>query len=56
VRRSPVSGADSCVYLRFQVFGSVTRGLEVVKACEAVGSRSGATRQPVVIADCGQIS
>ena len=32
------------------VFGSVTGGMEVVKACEAVGSQSGATSKPVVIA------
>jgi peptidylprolyl isomerase len=38
------------------VFGSVTGGMEVVKAVEAVGSQSGKTAKPVVIADCGQIS
>merc|ERR1712232_1081920 len=38
------------------VFGSVTNGMDVVKAIEAVGSQSGKTRQPVVIADCGQLS
>jgi peptidylprolyl isomerase len=38
------------------VFGSVTNGMDVVKAVEAVGSGSGATSAPVVIADCGQIS
>jgi peptidylprolyl isomerase len=38
------------------VFGSVTKGLDVVKAIEAVGSQSGTTKSPVVIADCGQIS
>jgi peptidylprolyl isomerase len=38
------------------VFGSVTKGMEVVKAIEAVGSSSGATREKVVIADCGQLS
>jgi len=38
------------------VFGSVTGGMDVVKAVEAVGSQSGATSRPVVIADCGQIS
>ena len=32
------------------VFGSVTAGLEVVQACERVGSQSGATSKPVVIA------
>merc|ERR1719399_782160 len=37
------------------VFGKVTKGMEVVKAIEAVGSRSGATSSPVVIADCGQL-
>jgi len=38
------------------VFGTVTGGMEVVKAVEAVGSQSGKTSKPVVIADCGQIS
>merc|ERR1711965_285824 len=38
------------------VFGSVTGGMDVVKACEAVGSQSGKTSKPVVIADCGQLS
>ena len=38
------------------VFGSVTKGMEVVKAIEAVGSQSGTTSKPVVIADCGQLS
>ena len=38
------------------VFGNVTGGMDVVKAVEAVGSGSGATSKPVVIADCGQIS
>merc|ERR1712087_557809 len=38
------------------VFGSVPKGMEVVKAIEAVGSQSGKTAKPVVIADCGQIS
>merc|ERR1711908_146511 len=38
------------------VFGSVTKGMDVVKAIEGVGSQSGKTAKPVVIADCGQIS
>ena len=38
------------------VFGSVTKGMEVVKAIEAVGSQSGKTAKPVVIADCGQLA
>jgi len=38
------------------VFGSVTKGMDVIKAVEAVGSQSGATKQKVVIADCGQLS
>mmetsp|Transcript_3791 Transcript_3791/g.6199 ORF Transcript_3791/g.6199 Transcript_3791/m.6199 type:complete len:172 (+) Transcript_3791:83-598(+) len=36
------------------VFGSVVEGMDVVKAIEAVGSSSGKTSKPVVIADCGQ--
>eukprot|EP00620_Florenciella_sp_RCC1587_P021098 CAMPEP_0182561830 /NCGR_PEP_ID=MMETSP1324-20130603/4260_1 /TAXON_ID=236786 /ORGANISM="Florenciella sp., Strain RCC1587" /LENGTH=172 /DNA_ID=CAMNT_0024774577 /DNA_START=56 /DNA_END=574 /DNA_ORIENTATION=- len=38
------------------VFGSVTNGMDVVKAIEAVGSSQGRTSKPVVIADCGQIA
>jgi len=38
------------------VFGSVTEGMDVVKKIEAVGSQSGKTSQPVVVADCGQIA
>merc|ERR1712003_299580 len=37
------------------VFGSVTKGMDVVKSIEAVGSRSGSTSAKVVIAQCGQI-
>ncbi|RYZ38069.1 MAG: peptidylprolyl isomerase [Myxococcaceae bacterium] len=37
------------------VFGKVVDGMDVVKKIEAVGSQSGATRQPVVIADSGQL-
>merc|ERR1711939_226778 len=38
------------------VFGSVTKGMEVVKAVEAVGSQSGTTSKPVQIAASGQLS
>ena len=38
------------------VFGQVTKGLDVVKSVEAVGSSSGKTAKPVVIQDCGQLS
>jgi len=37
------------------VFGSVTKGMEVVKKMEAVGSRSGATSKKVTITDCGTV-
>lgn len=37
------------------VFGQVVEGLDVVKAIETVGSTSGRTSKPVVIADCGQL-
>jgi peptidylprolyl isomerase len=38
------------------VFGNVTKGLGVVRAIEGVGSESGRTSCPVVIADCGQLA
>mmetsp|Transcript_63298 Transcript_63298/g.117772 ORF Transcript_63298/g.117772 Transcript_63298/m.117772 type:complete len:174 (+) Transcript_63298:115-636(+) len=38
------------------VFGAVVGGMDVVKKIEAVGSQSGKTAKPVVIADCGQLS
>ena len=37
------------------VFGAVSKGMDVVKAVEAVGSQSGATSRPVTIAKCGQL-
>merc|ERR1711957_293840 len=37
------------------VFGNVTKGMDVVQACEKVGSQSSKTSKPVVIADCGQL-
>ena len=37
------------------VFGSVTGGMEVVKAVEAVGSQSGKTSKKVTIADSGEL-
>merc|ERR1711869_54476 len=37
------------------VFGSVVEGMDIVKKIEAVGSSSGKTAKPVVIADCGEI-
>ncbi|CCW63407.1 unnamed protein product [Phytomonas sp. EM1] len=38
------------------VFGQVLEGYDVVKAIERVGSEGGATRKPVKIAACGQLS
>ena len=37
------------------VFGRVTKGMDVVKAVEAVGSQSGATSQPVRVAASGVV-
>ena len=37
------------------VFGSVTSGMDVVKAIEAVGSSSGKTSSPVVVQKSGQL-
>ena len=38
------------------VFGAVTKGMDVVKAIEGVGSQSGATKAKVTVADCGQLA
>ncbi|KAG0448649.1 hypothetical protein HPP92_027731 [Vanilla planifolia] len=38
------------------VFGQVIDGMDVVRAVEKVGSSSGRTSKPVVVADCGQLS
>lgn len=38
------------------VFGSVTKGMDVVQKIESFGSQSGQTSQKVVIADCGQLA
>merc|ERR1719310_1891007 len=37
------------------VFGKVSEGMDIVKKIEAVGSQSGKTAKPVLIADCGQL-
>eukprot|EP00316_Scyphosphaera_apsteinii_P013056 CAMPEP_0119317064 /NCGR_PEP_ID=MMETSP1333-20130426/41869_1 /TAXON_ID=418940 /ORGANISM="Scyphosphaera apsteinii, Strain RCC1455" /LENGTH=212 /DNA_ID=CAMNT_0007322895 /DNA_START=99 /DNA_END=737 /DNA_ORIENTATION=- len=37
------------------VFGKVTNGYDVVKKIESVGSQSGATRQKVTVASCGEL-
>eukprot|EP01015_Nassula_variabilis_P008847 TRINITY_DN16_c0_g1_i3.p3 TRINITY_DN16_c0_g1~~TRINITY_DN16_c0_g1_i3.p3 ORF type:complete len:166 (-),score=39.19 TRINITY_DN16_c0_g1_i3:96-593(-) len=37
------------------VFGRVTKGLEIVRQMEALGSQSGAPKQEVKIADCGEL-
>ena len=37
------------------VFGEVTKGMEVVKEIEKLGSESGKTKKKVVIANCGQL-
>jgi peptidylprolyl isomerase len=37
------------------VFGQVVKGYDVVKAMEAVGSRSGSTSKKVTISDCGKV-
>ena len=37
------------------VFGKVVDGFPVLDALESVGSGSGATKAPCVIADCGQL-
>ena len=38
------------------VFGRVIDGMDVLDNLESVGSETGATKAPCVIADCGQLS
>eukprot|EP00441_Pelagodinium_beii_P046593 CAMPEP_0197622950 /NCGR_PEP_ID=MMETSP1338-20131121/3054_1 /TAXON_ID=43686 ORGANISM="Pelagodinium beii, Strain RCC1491" /NCGR_SAMPLE_ID=MMETSP1338 /ASSEMBLY_ACC=CAM_ASM_000754 /LENGTH=172 /DNA_ID=CAMNT_0043192755 /DNA_START=68 /DNA_END=586 /DNA_ORIENTATION=- len=38
------------------VFGAVVEGMDVVKKIEGVGSQSGKTAQPVMVADSGQLA
>jgi peptidylprolyl isomerase len=38
------------------VFGTTVEGYDTIKAIEKVGSQSGATSKPVVIAECGQLA
>ncbi|KAF4651334.1 hypothetical protein FOL47_000484 [Perkinsus chesapeaki] len=40
---------------RHVVFGKVSKGVDVVKKIEAVGSQSGTPNKKVVIADCGEL-
>ena len=40
---------------RHTVFGKVIKGKDVVKAIEAVGSRSGQTQQEVKVVDSGEL-
>ncbi|MET8132515.1 MULTISPECIES: peptidylprolyl isomerase [unclassified Streptomyces] len=37
------------------VFGEVVQGMDVVKAIEALGSRSGTTSKKIVVSDCGTV-
>ena len=37
------------------VFGKVVEGMDVIKAAEGFGSRSGKTSQKITVDDCGEI-
>ena len=37
------------------VFGQVTEGMDVLETIEANGTRSGSTKAPIKIEDCGQL-
>ena len=56
-------GIDANTYLtrdpkggkKFVELPYVVKGMDVVKAIERVGSQSGTTSKPVMVANCGQI-
>lgn len=50
-KQKPLTSLDG----KHVVFGSVVGGMDIVKAIEAVGSNSGKTSKPVVIATSGQL-
>ena len=50
------TGPTSFLDGKHVVFGKVTKGLDVVKAIERVGSKDGKTARTVLINDCGQIA
>lgn len=37
------------------VFGRVVEGMDVIRTIEGVGSQSGQTKKPVVVANCGEL-
>merc|ERR1711937_4384 len=40
---------------RHVVYGEVTEGMDVVRKCESMGSQSGATKAPIIVAASGQL-
>ncbi len=37
------------------VFGKVTEGMEVLDKLESIGTQSGATKEKVIVEDCGEV-
>lgn len=50
------AGPTSFLDGKHVVFGQVTKGLDVVRATERVGSKEGKTARTVLINDCGQVA
>ena len=50
----PLKHGSNCVVLAV-VFGKVVEGMALVRKAEATGTQSGKPRQPVLIADSGEV-
>lgn len=51
----PFQPSADCIHFFAVVFGKVVEGMALVRKAEATGTQSGKPRQPVLIADSGEV-